>query len=210
VYSRADARAPWRQRPGLNRFELFAPASGGRTELPAGPCPTPGDYRIDLYLEGVYVASARTTLPPPAAPLIGYEDAVSSFSMCLPPQWKLTRQPGMVEARSKEGQSISVSVLPAPLELSRADAPQLTAALDSLAAHKGFDLAAGPPQHRTLDGVAGLLRSYRRAGSIDRLFQGWASLQPGAVLHVVLLDGYFDDDDQLFRRLLEAIRFNPR
>jgi tetratricopeptide (TPR) repeat protein len=209
VYSRTDARTPWRQRPGLNQFDLFTPARGGRTELPAGPCPTPGDYRIDLYLEGVYVASGRTTLQPPAAPLIGYQDRVSSFSMCLPPQWKLTSQPGMVEARSKEGQSISVSVLPAPLELSRADARQLTAALDRLAAHKGFDLAAGPPRHRTVDGLAGLLRSYRRTGSIDRQFEGWASLQPGAVLHVVLLDGYFDDG-QLFRRLLEAIRFNPR
>jgi hypothetical protein len=209
VYSRTDARTPWRQRPGLNRFELFTPARGGRTELHAGPCPNPGDYRIDLYLEGVYVASSKTAPASPAAPLIGYEDPVSSFSMCRPTGWKLTTQPGMVEARSKEGQSISASVLPAPLELSRAGAPQLTAALDSLAAHKGFELAAGPPQHRTLDGVAGLVRSYRRAGSIDRQFEGWASVQPGAVLHVVLLDGYFDDD-QLFRRLLEAIRFNPR
>jgi tetratricopeptide (TPR) repeat protein len=209
VYNRIDARAPWRQRPGLNLFEGFTPVRGGRAELPAGPCPTPGEYRIDLYLEGVYVASSKTALSPSAEQLVGYEDPVGSFSMCLPPQWKRTKQPGMVEARSKEGQGVFVSVLPAPLGLSRTDASRLTAALDGLAAHKGFGLAAGPPQHLTLDSVAGLLRAYRRAGSLDRSFQAWASLQPGAVLHVVVLDGYFDDD-HLFHRLLTAIRFSPR
>jgi tetratricopeptide (TPR) repeat protein len=206
VYTRPNPRAPWRAQPGLNLFQRFRSASAGRTDLPAGPCPAPGDYRVDLYLEGVYVASSQTTLPPLSDRLVGYGDPVSSFDMCLPPRWKHTGQPGMLEARSKEGQAISVSVLPAPPELARAGPAQLTVALDRLAAHKGFPLAAGPPRNRTVGDVAGLLRSYRRPGSIDRRFAAWVSLQPAAVLHVVVFEGYFDDD-RLLRRLLASIRF---
>jgi tetratricopeptide (TPR) repeat protein len=206
VYTRSDARAPWQQQPGLNRFDRFRSASAGRTGLPTGPCPAPGEYRVDLYLEGSYTASSMTTLPSSAGQLVGYDDPVDSFSMCLPPTWKRTGQPGLLEARSREGQGITVSVLPAPSELARPGIPRLTVALDSLAAHKGFPLAAGPARHRTLDGVAGLVRSYRRPGSLDRRLEAWASLQPGAVLHVVVFEGYFDDD-RLLGRLLGAISF---
>jgi tetratricopeptide (TPR) repeat protein len=206
VYTRTDARAPWRQLPGLNLFQRFQSARAGRTRLPAGPCPAAGDYRVDLYLEGVYVASSRTSLEPSPERLVGYDDPVSSLHMCLPPPWRRTRQPGMLEARSKEGQAISVSVLPAPPELSRAGTSRLAVALDTLAAHKGFPLAAGPPQPRTLDDVAGLLRTYRRPGSLDRRLAAWVSLQSDAVLHVVVFEGYFDDG-RLLSRLLAAIRF---
>jgi hypothetical protein len=50
------------------------------------------------------------------------------------------------------------------------------------------------------------MRSYRRPGSLDRRFEAWASLQPGAVLHVVAFQGYFDDN-RLLGRLLGAISF---
>ena len=152
------------------------------------------------------MASSRTSLEPSPERLVGYHDPVSSLHMCLPPPWRRTKQPGMLEARSKEGQAISVSVLPAPPELSRAGTSRLAVALDTLAAHKGFPLAAGPPQPRTLDDVAGLLRTYRRPGSLDRRLAAWVSLQPDAVLHVVVFEGYFDDG-RLLSRLLAAIRF---
>jgi len=43
-------------------------------------------------------------------------------------------------------------------------------------------------------------------GSLDRRLAAWVSLQPDAVLHVVVFEGYFDDG-RLLSRLLAAIRF---
>jgi tetratricopeptide (TPR) repeat protein len=210
VYTRANDRAPWRQQPGLNQFQRFEAAGGGQVELPEGPCPAPGDYRVDLYLEGVYVASSRATRPPSVDQLVPYADPVRSFSMCVPPPpgWKVTRQPGMLEARSRERQSIHVSVFPAPPELPRAGTPQLGAVLDKLAAGEGFRSPAGSLRDRTVGGVDGTLRAYRWPGRDDRHLEAWASPGPDAMLRVVVLNGYFDDHE-LFGRLLASIEF-PR
>jgi len=212
LYTRPNPSAPWRQQPGLNRFELVPDAPGdgrAQTTLPEGRCPAAGDYRVDLYLEGVYQVSAQTTRPPSPERLTSDDDPLGSFSLCRPEEWKVRMQrPGMLDVGSRTTpQRLTVSVFPAPPELAREGAGRELAALaDRLAARRGFRPVGAPPRPRDVGGMPGTLREYHRPLQIDRSLQVWVSLGPDTILRTVVLEGSFDDLE-LFDRLLARIAF---
>jgi tetratricopeptide (TPR) repeat protein len=213
VYTRPAPQSPWRQQPRLRLFQPFPagqPAAGrGQTPLPWDRCPAAGSYRVDLYLEGVYQASAEATRPPSPEPLEPDADPLASFGLCRPAEWKVqTRRPGLLEVRSPAtAQRLTVSVFPAPPELPRTGAgPQLAALADRLADRRGFRPAAEPPEPRRVGDLRGPLRAYQRPGQVNRTLRTWVSLGPDHVLRTVVLEGTLDDLD-LFDRLLARIAF---
>jgi tetratricopeptide (TPR) repeat protein len=212
VYTRPDPGAPWRQRPGMRRFQPFTgPADGGagRVHIPTGECPASGDYRVDLYLGGVLQASAEATQPPSPEPLTAADDLLNSFRLCRPEAWKvLAREPGRLDVRSPDGaQRLTVSVFPAPPELTRAGAgPELAALADRLAARRRFQPAGARPETRVVDGMRGTLRAHQRPAERERVLRTWVSLGPDDVLRTVVLEGS-PGDLELFHRLLDGITF---
>lgn len=212
VYTRPDRGSPWWQRTGLRRLErVSVTRSEGRHQatLPWGRCPTSGDYRVDLYLEGVYQASAEATRPPSPEPLRSDDDPLDTLRLCRPTTWKvLARRPGLLDVRSPTTtQRLTVSVFPAPPELARAGAgPELAALADRLASRRGFRPAAERPEPRRVGELRGVLRAYRRPGQVNRTLRTWVSLGPDDVLRTVVLEGTLDDLG-LFERLLGRIAF---
>jgi hypothetical protein len=215
VYTRPGPDTPWRQRSGAAELEtLPADADGGlrQVDLPWGRCPAGGDYRVDLYLEGVYQRSAEATRPSPPEPLAAVNDPLGSFGLCRPSAWKLLeRRPGLLDMRSgaATGQRLTVSVFPAPPQLPRAGvARDLAALADRLAARRGFRPAAEPAEAIRVGGMRGTLRAYHRPGQVGRTLRAWVSLGPDDVLRTVVLEGTLDDLG-LFDRLLARIAFPP-
>jgi tetratricopeptide (TPR) repeat protein len=216
VYTRPDDKNPWWQRPGLNRFEQFqaTPASTGagtrRVDIPEGPCPTAGDYRIDLYLEGNYIGSSKATRPPSADPLVPDRDSLRGFSLCRPEQWTVRRQPGRLDMKSAASrQSMSVSAFPAPPEMTGAGAKlELGTVMDQLAAREGFRPSTQRLGDLPVGDMDGKRRAYGRPGQPDRRLEVWASLGPDAILRTVVAEGPADDFG-LFGRLLARIVFQP-
>jgi tetratricopeptide (TPR) repeat protein len=211
VYTRPEPDRPWWQRPGLLRFEEFpATRTGGEGEatLPWGRCPDAGDYRVDVYLEGVYQASAEVPVARSPEPLLPAGDPLDSLHACRPETWEVAaRRPGLLELRSPTSQRMTVSVVPAPPELDRSGAgPRLAGLADRLASRRGFHPTAEPPEPRRLDGFGGPLRTYQRPGEVDRVLQTWVSLGSDDVLRTVVLEGVVDDLG-LFDRLLDRVAF---
>lgn len=216
VYTRSDGAGPWWQRPGTVKVEphpgtpVSAAAGTRQVGLPEGPCPTPGDYRIDLFVEGVYMASGKATRPPSTDQLIPDQDRLTSFSLCRPSNWEVRSRPGLLEVGSAvSGQSMSVSAFPAPPEMTRAGAKlQLGTVMDELAARKGFSASTQRPRDLRVGGMDGKRRAYRRPGHSQRRLDVWASLGPDAVLRAVVVEGPADRFG-LFDRLLAKIAFRP-
>jgi tetratricopeptide (TPR) repeat protein len=211
VYTRPEPDRPWWQRPGLLRFEEFpATRTGGEGEatLPWGRCPDAGDYRVDVYLEGIYQASAEVPVARSPEPLLPAGDPLDSLHACRPETWEVAaRRPGLLELRSPTSQRMTVSVVPAPPELDRSGAgPRLAGLADRLASRRGFHPTAEPPEPRRLDGFGGPLRTYQRPGEVDRVLQTWVSLGSDDVLRTVVLEGVVDDLG-LFDRLLDRVAF---
>ena len=212
VYTRPDHGSPWWQRTGLRRFQAFstAPAAGRRQALlPWGRCPTSGAYRVDLYLEGVFQASAEAARPTSPESLEADDDPLDSLRLCRPVGWKvLARRPGLLDVRSPSStQRLTVSVVPAPPELARAGAgPELAALADRLASRRGFRPARERPEPRRVGELQGTLRTYQRPGQVNRTLRTWVSLGPDDVLRTVVLEGTLDDLS-LFDRLLARIAF---
>jgi hypothetical protein len=215
VYTRPGPDTPWQQRSGAVELEILpADADGGlrQIDLPWGRCPAGGDYRVDLYLEGAYQASAEATRPPPPEPLEAVDDPLGSFGLCRPSAWKVVeRRPGLLDVRSGAATTrrLTVNVFPAPPELARARAiRELAAVADRLAASRGFRPAAEPPDAIRIGGMRGTLRAYHRPTQAGRTLRTWVSLGPDAVLRTVVLEGT-RDDLRLFDRLLARIVFPP-
>jgi hypothetical protein len=213
VYTRPEPDRPWWQRSGLWRLEEFSAdrAGGeGETTLPWGRCPDAGEYRVDVYLEGVYQASAEVPVARSPEPLLPADDPLDSLHACRPETWEVAaRRPGLLELRAPTGQRMTVSVVPAPPELDRPGAgPRLAGLADRLAARRRFRPTTEPPEPRRLDRFEGPLRTYHRPGEVDRVLQTWVSLGPDHVLRTVVLEGTLDDLD-LFDRLLARIVFPP-
>jgi tetratricopeptide (TPR) repeat protein len=217
VYTRPDAAAPWWRRPGLPKVELLPGASANaasgtrRVDILEGPCPSPGDYRIDLFVEGTYMASSKATRPRSTDQLAPDRDPLAGFSLCRPGEWKVrTRRPGMLELESARAQQrMSVSAFPAPPEMTRAGARlELGTAMDELAARKGFRPSTQRPRDLRVGGMDGMRRAYRRPGRPDRRLEVWASLGPDAMLRTVVVEGPADGF-ALFGRLTAKIVFQP-
>jgi tetratricopeptide (TPR) repeat protein len=212
VYTRPDASAPWRQL----QFELepsLDPPGDGRVQegIPEDACPNPGDYRVDVYAEGVFMATAQTTRPPSPDRLVADGDGpLASLGVCRPAGWKvLARRAGMLDVQSPAGpQRLTVSVSPAPPEMRRTGVDrELVELADRLAAARGFRPADQPPKLGNIGQQQGILRVYQRPRLIDRRLEVWTSLGPDAGLRTVVLEGSFDDL-QLFDRLRARVVFN--
>lgn len=106
-------------------------------------------------------------------------------------------------------QSMSVSAFPAPPEMTRAGARlELGAAMDELAARKGFRPSTQRPRHLRVGGMDGMQRAYLRPGHPHRRLEVWASLGPDAMLRTVVVEGPADGF-ALFGRLMAKIVFQP-
>jgi tetratricopeptide (TPR) repeat protein len=211
IYTRATPGAPWRQQPELRQFEKRPGGTGtGQTGLPEDRCPAPGEYRVDLYLEGVLQASAEATRPPAPERLARADDPLATFDLCHPAAWKvLARRPGLLDVGAPApGPRMTVSVFPAPPELVRPGTGQeLAAVADRLAASRRFTAtAAAPSDARSVSGRRGTLRTYQRPGEPGRTLRTWVSLGPDAVLRTVVLQGR-QGDQKLLDRLLAGITF---
>jgi hypothetical protein len=212
VYTRPGPDTPWQQRSGAVELERF-PADAARglhqIDLPWGRCPAGGDYRVDLYLEGAYQASAEAARPPPPEPLEAVDDPLGGFGLCRPSTWQvLERRPGLLDVRSPAAttQRLTVSVFPAPPELARPGvARELAALADRLAASRGFRPADEPPDAIRISGMRGTLRAYHRPGQVGRTLRTWVSLGPDAVLRTVVLEGALDDLGLLDRLLARVV-----
>jgi tetratricopeptide (TPR) repeat protein len=214
VYTRPDAGAPWRQR----QFVLQpAPGPSGdgpvQVSISEGDCPNPGDYRVDVYAEGVFMATAQTTRPPSPDRLVADGDGpLDSLRVCRPAGWKvLARRAGMLDVQSPAApQRLTVSVFPAPPEMRRTGVDrELGQLADRLAAARGFRPDGQPPRLQSVGEQQGILRGYRRPrqGQINRILEVWTSLGPDAGLRIVVLEGSFDDL-QLFDRLRDRVVFS--
>ena len=212
ISTRATPRAPWRQQPELRQFEERPAGTGaGQTDLREDRCPAPGDYRVDLYLEGVLQASAQITRPSAPERLIRADDPLASFDLCHPAAWKvLARRPGLLDVGAPApGPRLTVSVFPAPPELVRpAVGRELAAVADRLAASRRFTSTAAPPDDRSVSGLRGIVRTYQRPGVPGRTLRAWVSPGPDAVLRTVVLQGGRGDQD-LLDHLLAGIVFVP-
>jgi tetratricopeptide (TPR) repeat protein len=213
IYTRAMPTAPWRQQPELRQFEERPAGTGtGRTDLREDRCPAPGDYRVDLYLEGVLQASAEATRPPAPERLARADDPLATFDLCHPSAWKvLARRPGLLDVGAPtSGPRLTVSVFPAPPKLVRpAAGRELAAVAARLAASRRFtSAAAATPDARPVSGLRGTLWTYRRPGESGRTLRAWVSLGPDAVLRTVVLEGARGDQG-LLDRLLAGIVFVP-
>jgi tetratricopeptide (TPR) repeat protein len=211
IYTRATPGAPWRQQPELGPFEERPGGTGtGQTDLRVDRCPAPGEYRVDLYLEGVLQASAEARPPTPQR-LARLDDPLASFELCHPAAWKvLARRPGLLDVGAPTpGPRLTVSVFPAPPQLVRPGAGrELATVADRLAASRRFIPAARPPDARTVASLRGTLRTYQRPGEPGRTLRTWVSLGPDAVLRTVVLEGA-GGDQELLDRLLARIAFPP-
>lgn len=128
-YFRPEGETFWQQRFGTNRFErwgededgsLIDGTSGYRAFSDA--CPSGGDYRVDLYAEGVLIASAEATRPA-TVPLENYFDLVAGISLCRPSEWEVeVEQPGTFSVRDPGGDgALTIRSLPVPSARAEAD-----------------------------------------------------------------------------------------
>ena len=118
----------------------------------------------------------------------------------------LARRPGLLDVRSPSTtQRLTVSVVPAPPELARAD-PALAALADRLASRRGFRPTAERLDDFRVGDLQSTLRFYQRPGQVNRTLRTWVSLGPDDVLRTVVLEGTLDDLS-LFDRLLARIAF---
>jgi tetratricopeptide (TPR) repeat protein len=92
VYYRTSATQEWTQRADLSLYETpQLPTSGTayKNVFDLG-CPTGGEYRVDLYVDGRRLATATSAHPQTALALTPFTDAVGGINVCRPAGWTLT------------------------------------------------------------------------------------------------------------------------
>ena len=89
-YHRGGADEPWTQPSSMTQFVDFVDDGSGhafvRNQL--GPCPTGGEYRIDVYVEGSRVSTAEGAVAVDLLKVsVAESDAAFGLSICRPPDW---------------------------------------------------------------------------------------------------------------------------
>ena len=120
-FHRPDDTKPYVQLPEMNTFDTFAGSVAGTTDVSGtpGPCPIPGQYRLDVYVDGELAGSGDTTLEPGQfGLLVPYQDEILGVTLCRPQDWQVeaTQGDSFTVAAPDGTIAVGVSAIPVPAE----------------------------------------------------------------------------------------------
>lgn len=116
-YYRADSKAIWAHDPRLFSYVYESELDGDGSSVAINnshQCPTPGQYRLDVYEDGTLIGSASHTIKPGVLgePTL-YESPILNFTLCHPQDWKIEESEDFIDFNSPDGLLLfEVGVLP--------------------------------------------------------------------------------------------------
>jgi tetratricopeptide (TPR) repeat protein len=116
VYFRPRGATFWTELAASSHFEAtnLARSGAGNLTMADRSCPTPGDYRVDIYAGTRRLATATASSSLPKEGLTPYDDVVDGVDLCRPASWEFSSSGPIVLTSPDKQQQMTIRVTTIP------------------------------------------------------------------------------------------------